>query len=437
MMKTRVCKACNFLTVRSECLLCGKPTTLFKAPEKKEEVVKVKVVKGESPADRERREVSALIEQRTADFGCPGKVTAVKLGPILTQFMFEPDRFTRIGRLTSLSEDLALSLKADAVTVRRIPGENAMGIYVPNKHPKVVSYSDSLRNVIAHRNDMELPINFGITNTGEPYVEDLANLPHLLIGGSTGSGKSVFINNIVTSLLYIRTPKQMRLILIDPKHVELMRYAGLPHLEERPVSDIFRALAVLEEAIQEMKRRMIYLDSEKVKTLRELNEKRVKAGRAEDQLPHWIIVIDEMAELVLQEKKEFTRRMAEISSMARAAGIHVIAATQRPSVDVLSGKIKVNFPARASFRVPSTGDSHVILNQRGAEQLLKKGDFWYLSPDRGMVRLHAPFVQTADIDKMLSLSIEHGHFNRVPADVIEGDPLIDAVPGPVEKSRVM
>ena len=368
--------------------------------------------------EKEQKEISIAIEQKCREFECPGKIVSVQSGPIVTTYEFVPNRFIRIKRLKGLHEDLALALAAENVSVMRVPGKSAVAITVPNKDREVVTFQQTLKNVIARRNDMELPINFGVTAVGEPYVEDLARMPHLLVAGSTGSGKSVFLNNVLTSLMYIRSPKEVELILIDPKSVELRPYETLPHVKRNTVEcDIYRALAVLSEAVQEMRKRMAHLHYNKCKNLKELNDMMKQAGKPDLMLPYQVIVIDEMSDIVIQEKKAFTKVMAEISSMARAAGIHVIAATQRPSVDVLSGKIKVNFPARVTFRMPSSADSRTILSRKGAEQLLARGDMLYISPDKaGIMRLHAPLTTAEDVSKMMELSIALGHFNRVPAD---------------------
>jgi len=274
-------------------------------------------------------------------------------------------------------------------------------------------------------------------------VIDLAKLPHLLIGGETGAGKSVLLNGIITSLLYVRTPKQLQFVLIDPKAVELLQYAGLPHVVRPPVSNVYDSLRELEMLNNEMRRRMVNIHHKKAKNIAEYNAQ-MQLG---DQMPHIVVVIDEMVDLMLQEKKEFTSLLAQISSMARAAGIHIVAATQRPSVDVLTGKIKVNFPARIAFRVPSQGDSRTILSTKGAEQLLQHGDAFLISPDRaGLTRIHVPFVQQKDVTKLMRLSIAVGHHLIVPADgvpkellaehdrlekaaqVAEGKSAVDALP---------
>jgi len=429
-----VCKNCkgldgmHFCTTKKRCLLCGRLTQPLDSEffhGKKDKHGK-KIPKDaqrfprELAADKEQSIAVNIIQEKCRDFDCPGRVMEIRKGPMVTEYEFAPDRFTRLKKLKTIHEDLAMSLEAETVTVQRLVGKGTMSISISNKERKPIMFQDCLKNVIAHRDDMALPINFGVTSTGEAYVEDLALMPHLLISGQTGAGKSVFINNILTSLLYVRSPKEMELILIDPKSVELFPYKGLPHLKHEPVAGVYEALQLLETMIQEMKRRTSHLHFTKVKNLKEYNEKMKASGHPEDCLPYIVIVIDEMADIILQEKKVFTEKMAQISAMARAAGIHVIACTQRPSVDILSGKIKVNFPARVAFRVPSNADSKTILNVKGAETLLGKGDMFYMSPIKGgLQRLHAPMTTKADVDQMMKLSIEIGHVNNVPADGVD------------------
>src|SRR6266576_305412 len=338
-----------------------------------------------------------------------------------------------------------------------------MGISVPNKERQEITFKSCLKNVIAHKDDMELPLNMGVTSDGTPYVEDLTRYPHMLIGGATGTGKSVFLNQILTSLLYVRTPKQLRLILVDPKTVELFPYKGLPHRLHDPVNTVWGCMDVMENAIQEMKRRTANLHALKANNIKELND-RYKAEAAalkkaadgckdadakktllekaqytlDQQWPYWLLVIDEMAEIILEEKKEFIDRMASISQMARAAGISVIAATQRPSVDVLPGKIKTNFLGRASFKVPAQQDSKTILNFKGAETLLGKGDLFVVSPDKtGLQRIHVPNCTREDRDTMLKLSLEFGHENKVPADNLVSEQPVPAAKKNGGKDKVV
>lgn len=412
-------------TLYTRCLLCGRPIKKYDveaAAESKSD--RKKYPKGvqrfprELAANEEQKRVVDVITQRTLDFDCPGKVVNICEGPIVTEYEFQPERFTRLRNVLGINEDLAMALEADNVTIQRYHGKNAMLVSIPNKNRREILFPECLPAVIAHRDDMELPIGFGVQSNGQPYVEDLVKMPHLLVAGSTGAGKSVFLNNILTSLMYVRTPKQVKLVLIDPKSVELFHYNGLTHMMQPAVASVYDALSILERLIQEMRRRTSNLFSFKCKNLKEYNDKMKAEGRPEDCWPYIVVVIDEMADLVLSEKKAFTDKMAQISAMSRAAGIHVIAATQRPSVDILSGKIKVNFPARVAFRVPSSADSKTILSHKGAEQLLGKGDMFYISPERsGMVRLHSPNCKQEDVNLMMKLSTEGGHVMGVPADV--------------------
>jgi len=427
---------------KQHCPLCGKATSKFKKLNGKKGEKILRFPREASTATKQQVAIMKQINDRCRDFDCPGKVVDVITGPVVTEYVFEPDRFTRVKKLKGLNEELSLTLSkpelgigsVETVTIRRIAGRAAIGISVPNPDRKMVSFKDCLKNVIAHRDDMELPLNMGVTSTGEPYVEDLATMPHLLIGGSTGTGKSVYLNALLTSLLYIRSPKQLWLYMIDPKSVELFPYKGLPHLKRDPVNDVYEALSVMDTIEQEMRRRTNNLHINKAKDIKELNT-RIKGEVAElrkqgkeeeakkreaDLWPYIILVIDEMADLVLAEKKMFTQKLACISQMARAAGICIISATQRPSVDVLPGKIKVNFPARVCFRVPSAVDGKTVLNYKGAETLLGKGDCFLVSPNKaGLQRIHVPYCTPADRDEMLKISLEFGHVLKVPADSME------------------
>lgn len=429
---------------KKRCILCHKLTQTFEPKAADDLKLKrnfpknVKRFPREAAKNDEQRKVIATIVEKCRDFDCPGQVVEVRQGPMVTEYEFTPDRFTRLRKLKSINEDLAMALEAETVTVQRLPGKAAIGIAIPNKDRKEVVFEDCLKNVIAHRHDMALPINFGITSTGEPYVEDLAQIVHLLIGGSTGAGKSVFINNILQSLLYIRSPKELQLILIDPKSVELFPYKGFPHLKRDPVADIYQALGLLEQMVQEMRRRTSNLHAAGVKNIAEYNAKMKKEGHPDDTWPYILIVIDELADLVMQEKKAFIEKMASLAGMARAAGIHVIAATQRPSVDVLSGKVKVNFQGRLAFRVPSPIDSKTILGHKGAEQLLGKGDMFFVSPSKsGLQRLHSPNTKKEDLEKLMALSIECGHHFEVPADAKPSKPEVKAPIKPVPAAPVV
>jgi len=363
----------------------------------------------------EQERTVKIIETKCRQFACPGRIVSVQAGPMVTQYDFSPDRFTRVRQLKTMHEDLAIAIPAEAVTVMRIPGRIAMAITVPNVERKIVSFKECLPNVVTVRNEQILPINFGMDSVGNPVVEDLTRMPHLLVAGSTGSGKSVLLNNIILSLLHVRNAKQMRMVVIDPKSVELFMYKDVPHLMRPPVCSVFDALGAMDDVLQHVRKRMVMLETFKAKNLAEYN---AVMPDEERKLPYIVVVIDEMADIVLQEKKAFTQVMAQLSSLARASGVHVIAATQRPSVDVLSGKIKVNFPARVCFRVPGHADSKTVLGVGAhAEQLMARGDMLYCSPNLpGYLRLHSPLVENSDINEQLLLSLECGHFLRCPAD---------------------
>lgn len=465
-----ICRDCKVLVGRDivyvgrrRCALCGRQNARMTPDEvnfgqRKNGKVMMKGKDGK-PVQRFPRLLAGTADQQKIvedilrmcrDFDCPGKIKEIHNGPVVTEYEFEPDRFTRVKRLRSLTEDLAVMLKVESVTVRKLAGKGTLGISIANNSRKQILFKDAIQNVIAHRFDMELPLNMGVTSDGDPYVEDLATYPHLLIGGSTGAGKSVFLNHLLTNLLAIRSPKQLRLYLIDPKSVELFPYKGIAHLKQEPVNDVYRALGLLDEVEQEMRRRTSQLHALSADNIKQLND-RIKAeaavlrkeGKAEaaarredDQWPYIVVVIDEMADLVLQEKKMFIEKMAAISQMARAAGICVISATQRPSVDVLPGKIKVNFPARAAFRMPSQQDSKTVLNYKGAESLLGKGDMFLVSPHKsGLQRIHVPLITREERDAMLRQSLEAGYL-KVPVDLPKETPATPPPPTTNGKAKL-
>jgi DNA segregation ATPase FtsK/SpoIIIE, S-DNA-T family len=430
-MKLYTCKTDGVVSELKKCPVCGKGMLPFTKQLAKKAKRFPRIETPESKAQKdERKRVSTIIEATCETFACPGDVIGSRQGPVVTEYKFRPMRHSRVKNLKSLHEDLAVAIPAENVSVSRAIGEKAMNICVPNLVRQDIPFEPTLAAIVEHRYDMELPINLGVTSVGDPVVIDLTKAgPHMLIAGSTGAGKSVAINSILTSLLYIKSPKDLELLLIDPKQVELTPYAGLPHVKRPPVSGTMESLAMMDTVIQEMKRRMSFLAMMRVKNLRELNAKLTTMG--EQTHPYWIMVIDEMGELAITEKKRFTERMAQIAQMARAAGIHIIAATQRPSVDVLSGKIKVNFATRLGLRLPSVGDSRTVFGRSGAEQLLGKGDAFLMSGDTpGLMRCHLPHCTEEDIRKMLTLSSELGHVNNVPADGLKKNGNGKAAPKP-------
>jgi S-DNA-T family DNA segregation ATPase FtsK/SpoIIIE len=433
----RICSNCkgldghHFITTKKRCLICDRITSpldadfIFRkdkeAKMRKNWPKNVKRFPRELTADKDQQLVVNLIQEKVKDFECPGKITDVRKGPIVTEYEFAPDRFTRTKRLKTLNEDLAVALSAETVTIQRKPGSNTMSISIPNKDRKTITFAECMKNVLAVEKDMAIPINFGISATGEPMVCDLADILHMLIGGQTGSGKSVFLNNLLLSMLMCRSPKELNLYLVDPKSVELFPFKGLPHLKQEPINDIWRALGMMDGLIEEMKRRTTFFELVGVKNLKEFNAKMDKDGKPDDKKPYVVAVFDEIADMIMQEKKAFTNRMASIAQMARAAGIYVIAATQRPSVDILKGTIKVNFPTRVAFRVPSAVDSKTILNFKGAEQLLGRGDMFALLPHKSAAvgygfHMHSPLVTNEERDKILDQIKAIGFDSRCVAD---------------------
>lgn len=351
----------------------------------------------------EQKDVCKEIEERAAFFGCPGKVKGIRKGPLITVYEFAPGLATRVKKLQGLQEDLALTLSAEAVMVHRIPGKNLMAIEISNDQEdrKNISFRSSLQAIkLAKKAGKELPLNLGTDPYGEPVIDDLASMPHLLIAGSTGAGKSVSLNCIISSLLIVCSPEELQFVMIDPKGVELIHYNGIPHMKEPMVTSPHYAKDALERMVREMRQRLMVLTSERVRDIHELNL--IRRGRGVPQLPRIVLIVDELGDLMLQDRREFIRLFAEISQISRATGIHMVCATQRPSVDVLPGKIKVNFPGRMSFRVTSTVDSKTILQQKGAENLLGRGDMLYFSPLRsGLMRIHAPWVPLDEVKTLV------------------------------------
>ena len=347
----------------------------------------------------DQRLAKDTIEERAAFFGCPGKVVEIRKGPVITLYEFKPAKTTRIRRLIALQEDLALALSAEAVMVRRIPGKEVVGIEISNESSERqnVGFRASLASVkAAKKSGMLLPLNLGTDPFGEPVIDDLATMPHLLIAGSTGSGKSVSLNCIISSLLTVCAPDELEFYMIDPKGVELTHYNGIPHMKEKMVTSPHYAKDMLERLVVEMRRRLHLLTLRGVRDIIEYNE--IGAKTNDPKMPRIVCIIDELGDLMMQDRREFTRLIAEISQIARATGIHMVAATQRPSVDVLSGRIKVNFPGRMAFKVTSSTDSRVIIHRKGAEGLLGRGDMLYLSPTRSTtIRIHAPWVPLSDV----------------------------------------
>ena len=337
---------------------------------------------------------SEFLEKILLDFGVSGEIKKVSHGPVVTLNEFEPAAGVKVSKIINLSDDIARNTSSESARIATIPGRSTIGIELPNSSRENVYLSEILSNTDFNKKDIRLPIALGKNISGIPVVGDLASMPHLLIAGTTGSGKSVCINTIILSLLYRHTPERCKFILIDPKMLELSTYEGIPHLLCPVITEAKKAASVLGWVVKEMENRYKLMTKDGVRNIDGYNSKHTLA------MPYIVVVVDEMSDLMLVAGKEIENYIQKLSQMARAAGIHIIMATQRPSVDVITGTIKANFPTRISFQVTSKIDSRTILGEQGAEQLLGKGDMLYMSSANRIVRIHAPFVSDDEIEKV-------------------------------------
>jgi len=335
-----------------------------------------------------------FLEKILMDFGVSGNIKKVSHGPVVTLNEFEPAAGVKVSKIINLSDDIARNTSSESARIATIPGSNTVGIELPNNIRENVYLSEILANADFKKKEIKLPIALGKNISGKPIVGDLASMPHLLIAGTTGSGKSVCINTIILSLLYRHTPDKCKFILIDPKMLELSTYEGIPHLLCPVITEAKKAASVLGWVVKEMESRYRLMTKEGVRNIDGYNTKHKLP------MPYIVVVVDEMSDLMLVAGKEIENYIQKLSQMARAAGIHIIMATQRPSVDVITGTIKANFPTRISFQVTSKIDSRTILGEQGAEQLLGKGDMLYMSSANRIVRIHAPFVSDNEIEKI-------------------------------------
>ena len=350
------------------------------------------------------RQARILVE-KCAEFDVRGQVVQINPGPVVTTFEFRPEAGVKYSRVTGLAEDLCLAMRAESILIERMAGKSTVGIQVPNHDRETIW----LRDVIEAENFTEtkskLTLAMGKDINGRIVTADLATMPHVLIAGSTGSGKSVAINAMIMSVLYKATPQQVRLILVDPKRVELGMYEGIPHLFTPIITEPKLAANALRNAVREMERRLKLLASRSVRNIDQYNKlfdnqtpSLFDDGEAEQPLPHIIIIIDELADLMMLDKANVEEAITRLAQMARAVGIHLVLATQRPSVDVITGLIKANVPTRISFRLATKVDSRTILDSNGAEALLGRGDMLFLPPGTSRLqRLHAPFVTEKEI----------------------------------------
>jgi S-DNA-T family DNA segregation ATPase FtsK/SpoIIIE len=394
--------------------------------------------RGRAIADEVLQENARELEGVLQDFGVKGEITNVRPGPVVTLYELEPAPGTKSSRVIGLSDDIARSMSAVATRVAVVPGRNAIGIELPNDRREMVMLREQLESPDFQESDARLALALGKNIGGEPIIVDLARMPHLLIAGTTGSGKSVGINTMILSLLYRLSPDQCKFIMIDPKMLELSVYDGIPHLLAPVVTDPKKAVVALKWTVREMEERYKRMSKLGVRDIKGYNARVLQAeakgemltrtvqtgfdratGRAVyeqeemdyDAMPFIVVIVDEMADLMMVAGKDIEAAVQRLAQMARAAGIHLITATQRPSVDVITGTIKANFPTRVSFQVTSKIDSRTILGEQGAEQLLGQGDMLYMAGGGRIMRVHGPFVSDDEVEKV----VRHLKKQGVPA----------------------
>jgi S-DNA-T family DNA segregation ATPase FtsK/SpoIIIE len=394
--------------------------------------------RGRAVSDEVLQENARELEGVLQDFGVKGEITNVRPGPVVTLYELEPAPGTKSSRVIGLADDIARSMSAVATRVAVVPGRNAIGIELPNDRREVVLLRELLETTDFEETDARLALALGKNIGGEPIIVDLSRMPHLLIAGTTGSGKSVGINTMILSLLYRLSPDQCKFIMIDPKMLELSVYDGIPHLLAPVVTDPKKAVVALKWTVREMEERYKRMSKLGVRDIKGYNSRILQAeakgevltrtvqtgfdratGRAVyeqeemdyDVMPYIVVIVDEMADLMMVAGKDIEAAVQRLAQMARAAGIHLITATQRPSVDVITGTIKANFPTRVSFQVTSKIDSRTILGEQGAEQLLGQGDMLYMAGGGRIMRVHGPFVADEEVEKV----VRHLKKQGVPA----------------------
>jgi len=364
--------------------------------------------RGEKMDESELKECARAIEQKCSEFEVGGHITQINPGPVVTTFEFKPEAGIKYSRITGLGEDLCLALRAESILIERIPGKSTVGIEVPNARRETIALRDVIESPEFSHSSSKLSLPLGKDLIGRIRAADLTQMPHLLIAGSTGTGKSVFINSLLMGMLYKSTPDELKLVLVDPKRLELGLYADIPHLYTPVVTDAKVAANVLRNATREMERRLKLLAQRSVRNIEQYNRTFEKSqslslfDNADEEehrpLPYLVIVIDELADLMMVDTNGVEESITRLAQMARAVGIHLILATQRPSVDVITGLIKANFPARISFRVASKVDSRTILDTNGSESLLGKGDMLYLPAGSSRLhRIHGPYVHENEV----------------------------------------
>jgi S-DNA-T family DNA segregation ATPase FtsK/SpoIIIE len=344
-----------------------------------------------------------FLEQKLREFGVEGEVVQVLPGPVITMYEFAPAAGVKVSKIVNLQDDLALVMRAVSVrVVAPIPGKAVVGIEIPHKRRETVRLRDLLDSEEWGASTSKLSLALGKDILGRPVITDLALIPHLLIAGATGSGKSVGLNSLICSLLFRATPDEVKMLMIDPKMLEFSVYDGIPHLLRSVVTNPKEAKVALHRVVEEMGRRYQLLAAHGVRSIAQYNQRLEEAPAPAEKLPYLVVVIDELSDLMMVSAREVEDSLMRLAQMARAAGIHLIVATQRPSVDVLTGVIKANFPARLSFQVTSKVDSRTILDTNGAETLLGRGDMLFLAPGTSKPqRVHGAYVSEAEISRLV------------------------------------
>jgi DNA segregation ATPase FtsK/SpoIIIE, S-DNA-T family len=374
---------------------------------------------GEGPQtvrEEELREEARVLVEKCAEFDVRGQVVQINPGPMVTTYEFKPEAGVKYSRVTGLADDLCLAMRAESILIERMPGKSTVGIQVPNHERETIHLRDVLESETFARAKSRLTLSMGKDINGRIVTADLASMPHVLIAGSTGSGKSVAINAMIMSLLFRTTPAQVRLILVDPKRVELGMYEGIPHLFTPIITEPKLAANALRNAVREMERRLKLLASRSVRNIDQYNKlfegsmpSLFDEGQPEEPLPYIVIIIDELADLMMLDRANVEESITRLAQMARAVGIHLVLATQRPSVDVITGLIKANVPTRISFRLATKVDSRTILDTNGAEALLGRGDMLFLPPGTSrLLRLHAPYVSEKETAAVVQFWKEQG-----------------------------
>lgn len=363
---------------------------------------------------------SSLIEKKLEDFDVEGKITQVHPGPVITMHEFEPAPGVKINKVVSLADDLALALKAQGVRVSPIPGKATIGIEVPNRQRETVFLKEVLSSESFKKSNSKLTLCLGKDIFGNPIIADLSKMPHLLVAGATGSGKSVSINSMVMSILFKATPSDTKMLMIDPKLIELSAYEGIPHLLSPVITNPKEAAESLKKMAIEMERRYRVLAEQAARNIESYN---IQVG-VEDKLPYIVIIIDELADLMFTSANEVEDSITRLAQMGRASGIHLILATQRPSVDVITGIIKANFSARIAFQVSSKVDSRTILDTHGAEQLLGKGDMLLMLPGARIIRVHGALITEEEIRAVTEFIRSQGSPDYSMLESIETEEMI-------------